>query len=273
MGTWRRRVGWSVLGTLVAAAVALAFGFTGEDSARELSLATGAESRVQSERGPAPVDLEAAREIGRFRLRHYWIHTLPDVDRGYPIYDRSCRVLARVPGVVRRAVRREGTARLADGSLINLSGSCRCGRFPCFFRVDPTRPWGMGVRGHHLVPFRTIAVDPRFVRIGTRVYIAELDGVLMPGEPPFGGFVHDGCVVAADRGRGIRGNKIDFFVADRSHFVELMRELGLRRVHLYRGVERCRDRTPLWTPAGLDMLRRGLERARAVITGEASSER
>lgn len=204
---------------------------------------------------PPPVDLSRAKLIGRFRLRHYWIHEHDDAGedarRRFPIFDPDCRVIARVPGKVRRQMRREGTARLADGRLINLWGRCRCGAFPCFTEVERTRPWGLGVRGHHLSPFRSIAVDPRFVRIGTRVYVEELDGLRMPGEPPLGGYVHDGCVTAADRGRGIRGNKIDFFVADREHFLALARH-RLRRVHLYRGVERCLEREPSWTPEKLE---------------------
>ena len=34
----------------------------------------------------------------------------------------------------------------------------------------------------------------------------------MPGRAPWGGFVHDGCVVADDTGGGIDGNRLDLFV-------------------------------------------------------------
>jgi 3D (Asp-Asp-Asp) domain-containing protein len=183
-----------------------------------------------------PVNLDEADEIGRFRLTFYWIHQVDDdPGKGLPVFDSSCNVLTRASGTERKRMRLEGTARLSDGSVINIEGACRCSRFPCFKRVDEDRPYGLGVKGHSLQPYRSIAVDPRFIRIGTPVYLAELDGLRVPGDS---GFVHDGCVLASDRGHGIRGNKIDFFVAERENYIEIPSE-KLKRVNAYRNVERC----------------------------------
>lgn len=59
-----------------------------------------------------------------------------------------------------------------------------------------------------LVPFRSIAADPRF-RTGTVLYIPSLR------DKPFGSSTpqikHDGYVYVADRGGAIRGTHIDFF--------------------------------------------------------------
>jgi hypothetical protein len=61
----------------------------------------------------------------------------------------------------------------------------------------------------------------------------------MPGERPWGGFVHDGCVVADDRGSGIRGRQLDLFAARESSYVDLSRH-RLGHVTVYRGGDKCR---------------------------------
>lgn len=71
-------------------------------------------------------------------------------------------------------------------------------------------PDGLGTAGFRLVPFRTVAVDPKFIPIGTVLFIPKLKGVTVKDE---GGqpWVHDGYVFAADVGGEIKGNHIDFF--------------------------------------------------------------
>jgi 3D (Asp-Asp-Asp) domain-containing protein len=183
--------------------------------------------------------------VGKFKMTYYWIAELtggegPATRR---IYDPSCRVIAKVPRKFARQMILEGTAKLPDGRVLNYHGSCGCRRSPCFVEVGAEAPWGLGVGHRALSPFRTVAVDPRVVRIGTVLYSPELDGLKMPGEAPWGGFVHDGCLVAADRGGGIKGRQIDFFAARRDYWNEL-RDEKLRRVHLYRDASHCEDEEP-----------------------------
>jgi 3D (Asp-Asp-Asp) domain-containing protein len=97
----------------------------------------------------------------------------------------------------------------------------------------------MGAAQRPLAPFRSVAVDSSLVAIGTRLYIPELDGKTMPGQAPWGGFVHDGCVIADDRGGNIRGKQLDFFTARRGHYESLTKRLGLRRVTVHDGGDRC----------------------------------
>jgi 3D (Asp-Asp-Asp) domain-containing protein len=217
---------------------------------------------------PAPVhqlaDLSAARKLGSFQLTYYYLASQkPTEVGGVPLRDPKGRVLARVAPRVKADLLMQGSGRLADGTLLNIAGNCKGGS-PCFVTVDPTKPWGLGVRGHHLSPFRTIAVDPRHVPIGTPIYIAQLDGLRMPGTRPFGGFIHDGCVVAADRGGNIKGRQFDFFVAARAGFLALRKPLG-GRVDAYRDVARCRDRQPDWTPEELALVRAGLGQVRSQV--------
>lgn len=178
--------------------------------------------------------------LGSFQLTYYYVSAAEEVD-GAPdtaIRDESCAVIARVPARFASALEREGTGRLADGRVIT-SASCACGRGACYHEVDPQHPWGEGVRDHALVPFRTVAVDRAVIPYGTRLYIEELDGAVMPGDPPWGGFVHDGCVTADDTGDRIRGAHVDLFSALRSGYVALDAELGTDHVTIRAAGDRC----------------------------------
>ncbi len=132
----------------------------------------------------------------------------------------------------------EGSGKLKDGRLLNAAGGCQCGE-PCFWVAGETHPWGAGVAERPLSPFRSVAVDSRQIKIGTTLYVAELDGLQMPPVGDMPSFVHDGCVVADDRGGNVRGKQIDFFAAERDHYIDFFRDRKLRRVSLYEGGERC----------------------------------
>jgi 3D (Asp-Asp-Asp) domain-containing protein len=78
------------------------------------------------------------------------------------------------------------------------------------FRITPN-PYGDGVKGP-LVPFRTLAVDPKVIAPGSVIYIPEARGLrLQDGEG--GALTHDGYFFAADRGGHIKENHIDLFIA------------------------------------------------------------
>jgi 3D (Asp-Asp-Asp) domain-containing protein len=260
------RVRTSVLFVGLIAASIAAFGSTGSALKPVAAPRPVPEPQIAAPRAvpPEPVELSTAHKLGSYRLTYYYLASQKPAQRGdVPLRDQKGAVIARVPAKVRADLVMEGSGRLADGTLLNIAGHCAPGRSPCFVRVDPTKPWGLGVRGHHLSPFRTIAVDPRYVPIGTAVYIPELDGLRMPGARPFGGFVHDGCVVAADRGGHIKGRQFDFFVAARPGFLALRKILN-GRVTAYRDVARCLNREPDWTPAELAVVRDGVGQVRSL---------
>jgi 3D (Asp-Asp-Asp) domain-containing protein len=78
------------------------------------------------------------------------------------------------------------------------------------FRVASSR-FGDGAHGVHLVPYRTIAVDPKFLAQGSLVYIPAARGTVIRlpnGET----HIHDGYFYAADTGGAISGNHIDVFL-------------------------------------------------------------
>jgi 3D (Asp-Asp-Asp) domain-containing protein len=74
-------------------------------------------------------------------------------------------------------------------------------------------PLGAGVQGRSLEPFRSIAVDPRYIPIGSPVFVPELVGVMMPD-----GTRHDGCLRADDMGGAIKEHKLDLFVESYFNF-------------------------------------------------------
>jgi 3D (Asp-Asp-Asp) domain-containing protein len=73
-------------------------------------------------------------------------------------------------------------------------------------------PQACDVRSIPLMAFRTIAVDPDRIKMGTVIYIPALRGLGFWKDGEL--FTHDGYVVASDRGGAIENNHIDMFVAN-----------------------------------------------------------
>lgn len=198
--------------------------------------ATAADAEVSAPDASAPGEL-----LGTYQLTYYWI-TSEDEFTGpadTDIFEPDCTLLSTVAEEFFDSLRLEGTGRLLDGRVVNYDGACPCATSPCFFPVDEDHPWGVGAQNRPLVPFRSVAVDTSFVAIGAALYVEELDGVLMPGDAPWGAFVHDGCVVADDVGGGIDGQQVDFFSAARAHYLTLDGLLGLNDVTVFAGGARC----------------------------------
>ena len=223
--------------SLVLTALVFAAACGGGVSAAEPPMDAAAAADIDA---PPPPPPGAARGI--FELTYYWVTAESDFTgtATEPIYDDRCTVLATVPPEFARSLRLEGTGRLVDGRVVNTDGACGCPRSPCFAEVDRDHAWGYGVQDRALVPYRSVAVDRKVVPIGTKLWVAELDGVAMPGDPPWGGFVHDGCVVATDVGGGIDGAQLDWFVGLRSSYRSLDVALtDLAKITVHDGGARC----------------------------------
>jgi len=118
--------------------------------------------------------------------------------------------------------RMEGTAITNDGRILNTTGQCWFGYGTCFEQLDVAEhPFGRGNKGRPLIPFKSVAIDPRLVPIGEPLYIPEFDGLVLPD-----GSIHDGCVRADDTGGGIKKRKMDFFVVTYGNFRFLLDELA-----------------------------------------------
>jgi len=164
-------------------------------------------------------------------LRFYWLAVETDFDEpeendgadvdAVDIYSKQGEYVGSYSEKFAWNLRMEGSGLLADGRVINYSGKCEYGYGTCFSAVDPdTHPFGRGAGQRPLVPFKSVAVDPRFIPIGEPIYVPEFDGILLPD-----GERHDGCVRADDTGGGIKKKKMDFFVMTYPNFRFLLSEL------------------------------------------------
>lgn len=177
-------------------------------------------------------------ELG-FRLTFYWLafeRPTPGEVADVELYDRNGYFFGAFSRSFVKALRMEGTGILADGRVVNWAGNCDYGVGACFEELDVKQfPYGRGVGLRPLVPFRSIAVDPKIIPYDEPVYIPEIDGMRLPD-----GSIHDGCVRADDRGGGIRRRHIDFFVVTRANYELLLDRLwGLTRVTPHIEDARC----------------------------------
>lgn len=158
------------------------------------------------------------------------------------IYEpKSCNAIAEVSRDFLAQLHLQGTGKLRDGRVVNIWGACPCERKPCF-KVMANK-WGTAGAGTPLQPFRTVAVDRKIIKLGALLYVPLLEGRTMPGRAPWGGFVHDGCVVADDTGGGIVGNQLDLFVGRKAYFFALSGTGGshawARHTPVYDGSKIC----------------------------------
>lgn len=174
---------------------------------------------------------------GTWQLTEYWIAAespaLAD-RRAVPVRDRAGRTLTQACESFASCLCMEGTGRSWDGRLFNWDTRVQ-GR-ACFTEVDTSLyPYGVGVQGYALVPYRSLAVDPRYITIGRVVSIPALEGLRLPD-----GSAHDGCFVAVDGGGAINGHHIDLFLPTITAWRRLLRQGALpSRVLIEVDAPRC----------------------------------
>jgi 3D (Asp-Asp-Asp) domain-containing protein len=190
----------------------------------------------------------------QWALRFYWLSLEADYEdlvsinqtkagacalpanRWVELYTIDGLFFGRVPERYACSLKLEGSGLLRDGRVVNYRGPCKFGYGTCFEQLDITDfPFGRGAGVRPLIPFKSVAVDPRVVHLGEPLYIPELDGMPLPD-----GSIHDGCVRADDTGGGIRGRKLDFFVVTYDNFRALLDYLlGVTWITPYVEAPRC----------------------------------
>jgi 3D (Asp-Asp-Asp) domain-containing protein len=179
-----------------------------------------------------------SEELG-FQLTFYWLafeddfaepaSTVPAGNKRAPaspstwveLYTPQGYFIARVPEKFAWSLRMEGSGVMLDGRIYNFAGPCRYGYGTCFTQVDVSEfPFGRGAGMRALMPFKSVAVDPRLIKLGEPLYLPELDGVLLPD-----GSIHDGCVRADDVGGAIKQRHMDFFAVTYSNYRLLIDQL------------------------------------------------
>ncbi len=137
------------------------------------------------------------------------------------LYTPDGYFMTHVPERFAWALRLEGSGLMRDGRVINYTGTCKFGYGTCFEQLNvDEHPFGRGAGQRPLIPFKSVAVDPRLIPIGEPIYIPEFDGLQLPD-----GSIHDGCVRADDTGGGIKKRKMDFFVVTYGNFRFLLDQL------------------------------------------------
>jgi 3D (Asp-Asp-Asp) domain-containing protein len=189
----------------------------------------GKEALIVSEKGATVGKNKAccgyplAEDLG-FALRFYWLAMQDrhlDMFEEIDIYTRDGDLLGSFTEAFLKSLRLEGSGLLSDGRVVNYHGKCRYGVGTCYQVLDAKDyPFGRGAGRRALVPFRSVAIDPRLVPIGEPLYIPEFDGMVLPD-----GSIHDGCVRADDTGGGIKKRKMDFFVVSYDNFRFLLKQL------------------------------------------------
>lgn len=157
------------------------------------------------------------------------------------LFSGTCEPIAEVSKEFGAQLALQGSGKLKDGRVLNVWGTCSCPRSPCFKIIE--QQWGTAGNGRPLQPFRTVAVDPKVIKLGSLLHIPLLEGRVMPGRSPWGGFVHDGCVVADDVGGGIKGKQLDLFVGRKGWFLGISgrgsSHAWARSVPVYDGAKLC----------------------------------
>ena len=188
-----------------------------------------------------------AVDLGIFKLTTYYMAQAQNPG-GWPVYGEGCdEVLARVSESFHFELSREGSGRLRDGRIINFEERCDCAEpgFQeariCYSILERSEyPWGRGalVDGRHsaLQPFRSIAVDPVLVPLGSLVYVPLLRGKRTPQ-----GRVLDGCFRAEDTGSLITGRRVDLFSGTSDWSTWFHKTYKISRVRMYGNHARCRS--------------------------------
>ena len=144
---------------------------------------------------------------GKYKSSFYYAvqeKNFPDSPLSAKMLDMKDNTIVLVHPDFKRKADLEGTARLFDGRILNYVSHKKDG---IRYQVIEGANYGLGVENYKLIPYRTIAVDPYHILIGSVVFIPQAVGI-----PLSNCIYHDGYFLAHDIGKVIKGKRIDFFV-------------------------------------------------------------
>lgn len=185
-------------------------------------LACSSKKDLSEGTSPIPGQGEAEKEgkpnnfqlIGKLRPSFYWVSIEPNdgANRDKKLLDVNGKFISNVSGNYLKKLSMEGTGLLLDGRVVNyhLRVTLPDGSREIRWRVcDPKiAPYGYGIDEIPLVAFKSTAVDPKVVKIGSKLYIPDAIGAVLPD-----GTIHDGYFTAVDIGDLIQNKKIDIFTS------------------------------------------------------------
>ena len=131
-----------------------------------------------------------------------------------PVLSLDDETLAMVAESFFKDLKMEGSGKILNGQMLNYAG-VKDGEVRFTFTKNP---FGTGAGDCALIPYHSIAVDPKMINLGSKVFIKETLNMLLPD-----GTIHDGIWMAEDTGSAIKENRVDLFVGDdrKGHFLDL----------------------------------------------------
>jgi 3D (Asp-Asp-Asp) domain-containing protein len=166
----------------------------------------------------APTEHAATPTGDIYRNTYYDFPKEGPGDKPATVFDGSCSPIAKVTQAFHDAVCVQGSGRLSTGETISFARrDCECAAICprsqhkiCFDKLDPKQfPTGRGATGKPVTPLRSVSVDTDVIPLGTVLFIADYEGLPLPG-----GGTHDGCFRADDRGSRVSGRHVDIFTGD-----------------------------------------------------------
>ncbi|CEP17333.1 hypothetical protein [Parasitella parasitica] len=162
------------------------------------------------------------------KMTYYWIPKEGEKDmdnngkgikldgtRTKKLKDKSGKKIAKVSKRTYKKFQMEGTGLLKSGTMVNLSTSKKV-----FMKVNRSKaPYGLGSNNKGLVPWVSVASND--IKLGTTLYIKELDGLTLPN-----GLSHNGCVRVDDESWSMGSCQLDFFVLQFSAYQALNKKIS-----------------------------------------------
>jgi 3D (Asp-Asp-Asp) domain-containing protein len=154
-----------------------------------------------------------AVKVGVLKPSFYWVglETNDGQPKDQKVLDVSGNALVMVSAKFLATLRLEGTGRLMDGRMLNFKARnvFPDGTFEIRYRFCAAdAPYGYGFENVPLIPFRSVAIDPKVIPLGSKLFIPEAVGAPLPD-----GTKHDGYFVASDIGDAIQNQRIDVFTS------------------------------------------------------------
>ncbi|KAJ1980772.1 hypothetical protein H4R35_000994 [Dimargaris xerosporica] len=154
-------------------------------------------------------------------LTYYWAATPEDDDGGEQVTLKDCngKTLAKVSKSYAKVVQMEGAGLLPNGQWLGLNDHDQY-EYGCYDKIDAP----IGSEGKILELFTSVASNS--LDKGTILYLADLDGVELPG-----GDTHNGCVSVDDDGWS-KGDEawIDWYVGSEANYRTLNEKIGKDKV-------------------------------------------
>ena len=159
-----------------------------------------------------PPPANVGKKIGNLSPSFYWVALEQDSneERTVDLLDINGGLLLRVTPSFFKQLKMEGTGKLVDGRIINFHTRVDTPNGKEIrWRICPAdAPFGYGLEDRKLEAFKSVAVDPTVVPMGSKLYIPAARGAELPD-----GTIHNGVFNAVDVGDAIKNRRIDVFTS------------------------------------------------------------